>query len=71
MAGGQGQPDSNGSTFLIASGDDAADLPPVLTVFGQVLDGADAVKAINDAGNTTTGQPTEDIRIESVTILEE
>jgi cyclophilin family peptidyl-prolyl cis-trans isomerase len=71
MVGDQGQPDANGSTFLIASGDDAADLPPVLTVFGQVLDGADAVKAINDAGSTTTGQPTEDIRIESVTILEE
>jgi cyclophilin family peptidyl-prolyl cis-trans isomerase len=71
MAGGQGQPDANGSTFLIASGDDAADLPPVLTVFGQVLDGADAVNAIDEAGSATTGQPTEDIRIESVTILEE
>lgn len=72
MTGGpEGQPDSNGSTFLIASGDDAADLPPTLTVFGQVLDGADAVRAINDAGNPATGQPTKDVRITGVTIIEE
>lgn len=71
MVGEQGAPDTNGSIFLISSGDDAADLPPVFTVFGQVLDGADAVKAINDAGDPATGQPTQDIRIERITITEE
>jgi cyclophilin family peptidyl-prolyl cis-trans isomerase len=71
MAGTDGVPDSNGSIFIIASGDDAADLPPVFTVFGQVLDGDDAVNAINQAGNASTGQPSKDIRIESITIVEE
>lgn len=71
MAGREGEPDTNGSIFIIASGDDAADLPPTFTVFGQVLDGADAVRAIDQAGNPSTGQPTKDIRIESVTIIEE
>lgn len=70
MLGGVEGPDQNGSAFLIASGDRAADLPPTLTVFGQVLDGADAVRAIDAAGNPT-GQPSEDIRITSVTIIEE
>jgi cyclophilin family peptidyl-prolyl cis-trans isomerase len=71
MLGGEAGPDENGSTFLISSGDQAADLPPVLTVFGQVLDGADAVNAINQAGDPTTGAPTEEIVIEKVTITEE
>jgi cyclophilin family peptidyl-prolyl cis-trans isomerase len=71
MAGEQGVPDSNGSVFLISSGDDAADLPPVYTVFGQVLDGADAIKAINDAGDPATARPTKDIRIESITVTGE
>jgi cyclophilin family peptidyl-prolyl cis-trans isomerase len=71
MAGRDGEPDTNGSIFIIASGDDAADLPPVFTVFGQVLDGSEAMKAINEAGNASTGQPSKDIRIESITIVEE
>jgi cyclophilin family peptidyl-prolyl cis-trans isomerase len=70
MVNGTGEADANGSTFLIASGERSADIPPTYSIIGQVLDGDDAIRAINQQGDPTTGQPTKDIRIERVTIAE-
>ncbi|MDZ7732844.1 MAG: peptidylprolyl isomerase [Acidimicrobiia bacterium] len=69
--GGEDRGLSHGSQFLIASGEQASGLPPTLTVFGQVLDGDEPIRAMNEAGTPGTGAPTEEIVIESVEIVEE
>jgi len=62
-------PDTNGSQFFVVSGPDGTRLPPQYSLFGKVVAGLDTVAAI-DAVGTRSGQPTEHVTIESVTIVE-
>jgi cyclophilin family peptidyl-prolyl cis-trans isomerase len=62
-------PDTNGSQFFIITGADGASLPPHYSLFGAVVSGGDVVQAI-DAVGTRSGDPTERVVIESVTIDE-
>lgn len=62
-------PNTGGSRFFIGSGENVASLPPQFTAFGQVTIGDDTVRAIQKAANPD-GQPTKDVRIESIEIVE-
>ena len=62
-------PDTNGSQFFIISGPDGVALPPQYSLFGAVVKGGDVVAAI-DAVGTRSGNPSERVVIESVTIEE-
>ena len=57
-----------GGALLMALGDKAADLPPTTTVIGLLLDGTDALAAINKAGSAD-GAPTEVITIKGITVV--
>ncbi len=62
-------PNTNGSQFFVISGPDGVRLPPLYSLFGKVVAGLDVVAAI-DAVGTRSGQPTERVVIESVTVEE-
>jgi cyclophilin family peptidyl-prolyl cis-trans isomerase len=62
-------PDTNGSQFFVISGPDGMRLPPSYSLFGKVISGLDTVAAI-DAVGTSSGKPTQNVTIESVTITE-
>jgi cyclophilin family peptidyl-prolyl cis-trans isomerase len=62
-------PNTNGSQFFVISGSDGAGLPPLYSLFGEVVSGHEVIKTINDLG-TRSGKPTERVVIESVTIEE-
>jgi peptidylprolyl isomerase len=62
-------PNTNGSQFFIVSGPDGTALPPSYSLFGKVVSGLDAVKAIESVGSRS-GAPSEQVVIESVTITE-
>ena len=62
-------PNTNGSQFFVISGPDGARLPPQYSLFGKVVSGGDVVAAINAVG-TSSGKPTEQVSIESVTVEE-
>jgi cyclophilin family peptidyl-prolyl cis-trans isomerase len=64
-----GEPDSIGGAFLIATFEDSAGLPQNLTQFGIMLDGAPTLAAINRIG-TESGAPTEIVTIESIRVIE-
>jgi cyclophilin family peptidyl-prolyl cis-trans isomerase len=64
-----GEPDSIGGAFLIATFEDSAGLPQNLTQFGIMLDGAPTLAAVNRIG-TESGAPTEVVTIESIRITE-
>lgn len=57
-----------GGGLLMALGDQAADLPATTTIVGLLLDGENALAAINKAGSAD-GAPTQVITIKSVTIV--
>jgi cyclophilin family peptidyl-prolyl cis-trans isomerase len=63
---------TNGSQFFIITGDTGTSLPPQYSLFGQVTQGLEVVKAIEDTGITGTqdGKPSEVVKILSVTIKE-
>ena len=61
--------EAQGGRFLIAVGDQAADLPARTTVFGLLLDGTEAFPAIARAG-TESGRPGAVITIEGVDVTE-
>jgi len=65
-------PNTNGSQFFIVTGDAGASLPPQYSLFGQVTQGLDVVKAIDEVGiaGTQDGRPSEVVAIKSVTIKE-
>jgi peptidylprolyl isomerase len=63
-------PDTNGSQFFVISGPDGMRLPPQYSLFGKVVSGLEVVAAIDQIG-TRSGQPTEQVTIESVTITEQ
>jgi cyclophilin family peptidyl-prolyl cis-trans isomerase len=62
-------PNTNGSQFFVISGSDGAGLPPLYSLFGEVVSGLDVVQTINNLG-TRSGNPKEKVTIESVTIEE-
>jgi cyclophilin family peptidyl-prolyl cis-trans isomerase len=62
-------PNTNGSQFFVISGPDGAGLPPLYSLFGEVVSGLDVIKTINDIG-TRSGSPKERVVIESVSIEE-
>ena len=62
-------PNTNGSQFFIISGSDGVRLPPQYALFGAVVSGGEVVTAI-DALGSRSGKPTEQVTIESVTIVE-
>jgi cyclophilin family peptidyl-prolyl cis-trans isomerase len=63
---------TNGSQFFIVSGDTGTSLPPQYSLFGQVTQGLEVVKAIEDVGipGTQDGKPSEVVTIRSITIKE-
>jgi cyclophilin family peptidyl-prolyl cis-trans isomerase/FKBP-type peptidyl-prolyl cis-trans isomerase len=66
-------PDTNGSQFFIITGDNGAALPPLYSLFGEVVDGLDStVPALDAVANPADNgvPPLETITIESVTITE-
>jgi cyclophilin family peptidyl-prolyl cis-trans isomerase len=62
-------PHTNGSQFFIVSGPDGAALPPSYSLFGKVVGGLDVIQAIESVGSRS-GAPSEQVAIESVTIME-
>ena len=70
------QPNTNGSQFFIVTGDAGAALPPNYSLFGQVTQGLDVLKAIDAVGTPESptdpngGRPTEAVTIKSITIKE-
>jgi cyclophilin family peptidyl-prolyl cis-trans isomerase len=54
-------PNTNGSQFFIVSGESGVQLPPLYSLFGQVIKGLDVLEAI---------EPTEPVTINSVRITE-
>ena len=63
---------TNGSQFFIVTGDTGTSLPPQYSLFGQVTQGLDVVKAIEGVGipGTQDGKPSEAVKINSITIKE-
>ena len=62
------KPGTAGSQFFIATGPDAAKLPPDYAVLGKVTDGLDVAKQISDFGEPSTGQPLRLVVIEKATV---
>ena len=63
-------PDTNGSQFFVITGDQGVQLPPSYSLFGQVTEGMDVVQALEAVGTPGAGTPTEEVKIEEVTIHE-
>jgi peptidyl-prolyl cis-trans isomerase B (cyclophilin B) len=61
-------PNTNGSQFFLVTTPEASWLDGKHTVFGQVTDGMDVVDAIEGKPTDARDKPTEDIRIEKLTI---
>ena len=75
MANSGPNTNTNGSQFFVITGDAGVALPPAYSLFGNVTEGMDVVKAIEAAGTPATatdpgGKPTEVIKITSITIKE-
>ena len=65
-------PNTNGSQFFIVTGDAGTSLPPQYSLFGQVTQGLEVVKAIEETGiaGTQDGKPSEVVKINSINIKE-
>ena len=61
--------DTNGSQFFVISGSDGTRLPPLYSLFGQIVSGHEVITII-DALGSKSGSPKEKVVIESVTITE-
>ncbi len=62
-------PHTNGSQFFVISGPDGVGLPPLYSLFGEVVSGHDVISTI-DAVGTRSGTPNEQVVIERVTVEE-
>ncbi|MCH7790019.1 MAG: peptidylprolyl isomerase [Acidobacteria bacterium] len=60
-------PNTNGSQFFVVTGPNGEALPSSYSRFGKVTDGLDTVRALEAVGDPD-GTPTEDVRIQSITI---
>jgi peptidyl-prolyl cis-trans isomerase B (cyclophilin B) len=63
-------PNTNGSQFFLVTTPAASWLDGKHTVFGQITDGLDVVDKIEAKPTDGRDKPTEDVRIESLTIAE-
>jgi len=63
-------PNTNGSQFFIISGRDGVGLPPLYSLFGQVVKGLDVVEQMQRVATGSGDRPKEDVVINSVTITE-
>jgi peptidyl-prolyl cis-trans isomerase B (cyclophilin B) len=63
-------PDTNGSQFFLVTTPAASWLDGKHTVFGQITEGLDVVDKIEGKPTDARDKPTEDVRIESLTIAE-
>ena len=61
-------PNTNGSQFFVISGPDGCTLPPLYSLFGQVVKGLDVVDRINAIGNDGRSITNPQVVINSVTI---
>jgi len=59
---------TNGSQFFIVSGSDGVNLPPLYTLFGEVVDGMDVVAKIQSTDTDGNDRPIEDVIIESIEV---
>ena len=61
-------PNTNGSQFFIISGQSGCTLPPLYSLFGQVVKGLDVVEAMQNVETDGRDRPRTDVVINSVTI---
>ena len=61
-------PNTNGSQFFIVSGPSGVGLPPLYSLFGQVVKGLDVVEKMQNVATRSGDRPVEDVVIKSVTI---
>ena len=61
-------PNTNGSQFFIISGQNGCTLPPLYSLFGQVVKGLDVVEAMQNVETDGRDRPRTDVVINSVTI---
>jgi cyclophilin family peptidyl-prolyl cis-trans isomerase len=66
MAMANAGPNTNGSQFFIMHVD--YPLPPSYTIFGRVTEGQEVVNAIANSQTDRNDRPTEDVKMEKVTI---
>ena len=61
-------PNTNGSQFFIVSGPSGCSLPPLYSLFGQVVKGLDIVEMMQNVPTGPGDRPKTDVVIKSVTI---
>ena len=61
-------PNTNGSQFFIVSGPSGVGLPPLYSLFGQVVKGLEVVEALQNVATRPGDRPVEDVAIKSITI---
>ena len=61
-------PNTNGSQFFLISGPSGVSLPPLYSLFGQVVKGLDVVDAMQKVPTDRADKPLTDVVIESVTV---
>jgi peptidylprolyl isomerase len=61
-------PNTNGSQFFIISGPSGVGLPPLYSLFGQVVKGLEVVEALQNVATRPGDRPVEDVVIKSITI---
>lgn len=63
-------PGTSGSQFFIITGEQGAALPPLYSLFGEVVEGFDGTVVQLEAAGTGAGTPSEPIEIQSITIIQ-
>jgi cyclophilin family peptidyl-prolyl cis-trans isomerase len=63
-------PNTNGSQFFMVSGRDGVNLPPLYSLFGQIVKGLDVLDAMQSVPTDRSDRPHTDVVINSVTITE-
>jgi cyclophilin family peptidyl-prolyl cis-trans isomerase len=61
-------PNTNGSQFFIVSGPSGCSLPPLYSLFGQVVKGLDIVEMMQNVPTGAGDRPKTDLVIKSVAI---
>jgi peptidylprolyl isomerase len=63
-------PNTNGSQFFMVSGPSGVGLPPLYSLFGQIVKGLDVLDTMQRVKTGPNDRPLEDVVIHSVTITE-